>query len=257
LAQQFPNVRVVQRRFDSFADQCNFGLDQLHSQWVLSLDADYGLSDTLVQELIGLEPPGEVGGYRAAVCYYVFGRPLNASLYPARTVLYRRAGARYENDGHAHRVQIAGRIEALSGKILHDDRKPLASFIQAQSRYMKQEAEKLLRCDGHELTLQDRIRRKIVLAPVLVLFYTLFRKGLIFDGWRGWYYVFQRTLSEIALSLYLIESKMHGVGSGEQGAGTSRRLRQTEHAELEAGSITQEGQSTRSGGRRTKPGAGQ
>src|SRR6185295_4953185 len=54
LARGFPNVRVVQRAFDSFADQCNFGLEQIQTPWVLSLDADYILSQELVRELTQL-----------------------------------------------------------------------------------------------------------------------------------------------------------------------------------------------------------
>ena len=46
------------------------------------------------------------------------------------------------------------------------------------------------------------------LAPLLVFFHTLFAKGLILDGWRGWYYVLQRTLAETLLSLRLIEAKL-------------------------------------------------
>ena len=36
-----PNVKVLFRAFDSFAGQCNFGLNQIDTEWVLSLDADY------------------------------------------------------------------------------------------------------------------------------------------------------------------------------------------------------------------------
>jgi len=58
------------------------------------------------------------------------------------------------------------------------------------------------------LNLADRLRRWIVPAPFMVFFYTLVVKGLIFDGWRGWYYVLQRTFAEILLSLRLIEAKL-------------------------------------------------
>src|SRR6185503_4482951 len=51
LVRTFPQVDLVQRKFDSFADQCNFGLQQISSPWVLSLDADYVLSDQLIDEL--------------------------------------------------------------------------------------------------------------------------------------------------------------------------------------------------------------
>ena len=59
-----------------------------------------------------------------------------------------------------------------------------------------------------KLKLADRLRRWIVPAPLLVFFYTRLVKGLIFDGWRGWYYVLQRTLAEIVLSLRFIEAKL-------------------------------------------------
>ena len=37
----FPQARIFQRKFDSFAGQCNFGLREtgITSEWVLSLDA--------------------------------------------------------------------------------------------------------------------------------------------------------------------------------------------------------------------------
>jgi hypothetical protein len=37
----------------------------------------------------------------------------------------------------------------------------------------------------------------------------LLGKGLIFDGWPGWFYVFQRTYAELLLSLRLLEAKLN------------------------------------------------
>jgi len=37
---QFPQAEVIQRDFDTAAAQCNYGLSQVESEWVLSLDAD-------------------------------------------------------------------------------------------------------------------------------------------------------------------------------------------------------------------------
>src|SRR5207248_10445891 len=51
------NVNVLQRQFDSFAGQCNFGLSQITTEWVLSLDADYVLSPQLCAEITSLDPP--------------------------------------------------------------------------------------------------------------------------------------------------------------------------------------------------------
>src|ERR1051326_1826372 len=87
VATSFPNVDVIKRRFDSFAGQCNFGLTQIRSEWVLSLDADYVLSDELCNEIADLSTNDEVQGFRAKFRYCVWGKPLRATLYPPRTVL--------------------------------------------------------------------------------------------------------------------------------------------------------------------------
>jgi glycosyltransferase involved in cell wall biosynthesis len=208
IARDFPQVRVVQRKFDSFAGQCNFGLQQITSDWVLSLDADYVLSPELVEEIQRLLEPAEVSGYRVNFRFCVHGRPLRACLYPPRTVLYRRSKARYQDDGHGHRVQVLGNIAGMQSCIDHDDRKPLTHWLWAQDRYAILEAAKLEAARPGELGWPDRIRKKIVLAPLLVCFYTLFGQRLILDGWSGWFYVWQRTLAEMVLSLRLTEQKL-------------------------------------------------
>src|SRR6516162_3876894 len=73
---RYPQIALFKRVFDSFADQCNFGLAQIQSEWVLSLDADYELSDHLVQEFSNLQETEGVGGYRASFVYRIQGRPL-------------------------------------------------------------------------------------------------------------------------------------------------------------------------------------
>src|SRR4029079_8546941 len=53
IARSFSNVRVYQRRFDGHEQQWNFGLQEtgIETDWVLALDADYVLTDELVNEL--------------------------------------------------------------------------------------------------------------------------------------------------------------------------------------------------------------
>ncbi len=151
-----------------------------------------------------LDPPSDVAGYAADFRYCVNGRPLRSSLYPSRTVLYRRQLAKYCDEGHGHRVQINGKVEKLSGKIDHDDRKPLSRWLKEQDNYAAIEARHLLSKSIGELSFQDRLRRRIYFAPPAVFLYLLFARGLILDGWRGWFYVLQRTLAESLLSLRLI-----------------------------------------------------
>ncbi len=69
------------------------------------------------------------------------------------------------------------------------------------------ETKKLLETPDSELTVGDRIRRKQILAPFVILFYCLILNKGILDGWAGWYYALQRMLAEILLSIRLIESQ--------------------------------------------------
>ena len=53
IAGQFANVRVFHRDFESHAAQWTYALTRtgIATDWVLALDADYVLSDALVEEL--------------------------------------------------------------------------------------------------------------------------------------------------------------------------------------------------------------
>ena len=203
----YSQVEVFHHAFADFAGQCNFGVEQVTTPWVLSLDADYELSDALISELMLLKPSGEVGGFRANFVYRIYGRPLRGSLYPPRVVLYRRDGAVYHNEGHGHRVLVNGTVVPLSAPIFHDDRKPLTRWLASQQQYAEQEAQHLLSCNRAELSSLDRLRILAWPAPVAVAIYTLLVKGCLLDGWPGWFYVLQRVLAEIILALYVLDKR--------------------------------------------------
>ena len=207
IASRFANTEVVQRAFDSFAGQCNHALKLVGTEWVLSLDADYVVTDDLQKEIIRLSPSDAVG-YRASFTYCIHGRPLRGTLYPARTVLYRKASARYEDFGHGHRVNVDGRVEELNSRMLHDDRKPLSRWLRNQMLYAKQEADYLESAHGEELGVVDKLRRAIVPAPLAVGFYVMLANLCILDGWPGWHYTMQRVLAEVLISLELVDRKL-------------------------------------------------
>ena len=199
-----PNVRIIPRSFDSFAGQCNFGLSQITSEWVLSMDADYVLTPELLAEVQTLTPLPDIAGYSVRFRYCIYGYPLRSTVYPARTVLYRRELAKYSDEGHGHRVKIKGRVTTLFGRIDHDDRKRLTYWLQSQDRYATIEARYLLSISRDQLSLQDRLRRTIFVAAPAMFLYLLFGRGLILDGWTGWFYVCQRTIAELFLSIRLL-----------------------------------------------------
>jgi hypothetical protein len=180
----------------------------VHTEWALSLDADYELSDRLVQELAGLGEEEGVAVYRVSFVYRIHGRPLSGTLYPPRIVLYRVKNARYVNEGHGHKVVISGNVRALSGVIYHDDRKPLSRWFASQQGYARLEADYLLKADQGAMSAPDRLRRMAWPAPIVVFLYVLVIKGCLLDGWPGWFYALQRVLAECMIALELIERRL-------------------------------------------------
>src|SRR6266403_5623999 len=192
IARSFPNVQVVQRVFDTHANQWNAGLDRIDTEWALTLDADYVLTAELQEEIKKLEPASDIALYWGEFDYCIFGRPLRASVYPPRVVLFRAKRARYMDEGHTQQLRVKGKLAQLKGHIWHDDRKPLKRWIQSQDRYTEIEAGYLLKTPKDKLNRPDKIRKWIFVAPMIMPVYLLLARRLILDGWSAWYYVFQR-----------------------------------------------------------------
>jgi glycosyltransferase involved in cell wall biosynthesis len=207
MLESYPNVRVVQHEFVNHTEKWNFGVDQVTTRWTLSLDADYVLRDGLIDELTALAPDDSIDAFFVRFRYLVFGRPLRATLYPPRAVLFRNDRCRYRPDGHTQQLEIPGRSEYLANGIDHDDRKPLSRWVVSQSHCAVLEAEKLLTTEPSP-GWPDYLRRAIWPAAPATLFYSLFVKGLIFDGWPGVYYTMQRVFAELLLSLELLDRRL-------------------------------------------------
>jgi glycosyltransferase involved in cell wall biosynthesis len=205
----FRQAEVYQRKFDTFAGQCNFGLGKIDSEWALSIDADYVLTDDLIEEIRALPAGTGADAFSVRFKYCVWGQPLRGTLYPPRAVLYRTAKAKYVEDGHAHRVAVSGSRAELKSFIHHDDRKPLARWTSSQAKYVEAEARKFSDARAAPESLGDRLRGTKVLAPLVVFGYCLVLHRGLLDGWAGWYYAFERAFAEVLLALRLIEQENH------------------------------------------------
>lgn len=205
---KFPNVEVLQRVFDTHAQQWNFGISQISSEWILTLDADYFITDQLKEEFLDKIKDSETEGYYIPFRYCVFGKPLRGTLLPPRLALFKNGLGKYIDDGHTQLLELNGKVGNCHHPILHDDRKPLSRWLWAQDRYIQLEVKKILSTPNQDLSLGDKIRKQKLIAPFIILVYCLILKGGILDGWQGWFYAFQRLYAELLLSLRLIESEL-------------------------------------------------
>jgi glycosyltransferase involved in cell wall biosynthesis len=212
------NVEVVHRPFDTHGCQWNAGLALISQGWVLSLDADYVVTPSLQQALVAAinqaessgspaSSEGCTNGFQIPFRYCVAGRPLRGTVLPPRIALFRCGCGEYIDDGHTQDLMLRGRVGLIPEPILHDDRKPLDRWLWAQQRYMRRETDKLLHTPDTQLSRADRLRKRTWLAPLAVLLVCLVQKRACLDGWRGWFYAFQRSYAELLLLLMLMDAR--------------------------------------------------
>lgn len=207
---KYPFASCTQRQFDTHARQWNFGLSKVQSEWVLSLDADYIIGNELRSEILNLlsfEP--DLSGYKIPFKYFVFGKPIRATILPPRLALFRHSCGVYIDDGHTQDLKLTGSFGYIKSPLVHDDRKPLARWLWAQNRYVKLEVDKLLATRTSDLSVADKIRKNTPFAPFAVFLLCLFWHRGILDGHRGLFYASQRMYAETLLLLMLWDTR-HG-----------------------------------------------
>lgn len=208
---RFSNVRVFDRPFDTPANQWRYAVMDtgIATPWILRLDADYQLTDELIQELRQLDPGAPVSAYRIAFDYAIFSQRLRSSLYPPNTILLRRDRFKVWDNGHTESWAVEGPIGTLRARVTHDDWKATDFWMTAQGRYMRRELEKLA---TRRSRLRDWLRFRPPLMPFAVFLYCLFGKGLILNGRAGLFYALQRMIAEAALSLMVLEARLRAKG---------------------------------------------
>jgi glycosyltransferase involved in cell wall biosynthesis len=207
-------ARVVERRFDNYAAQRNFGLQQEYKhQWVLMLDADERVPQDLHREMI--EVTATVGANVALLRMrrrdHLFGRWIRGSSgYPTWFGRLARVGRVRVERPINEEYHADGELASLHGHLDHFPfNKGFGAWLAKHDRYSTMEAQ--LRVDGtaSRLRLADvfcrdvDVRRRALKALAyrlparpLLMFAALYvlkggilegRAGLTFSLLRAWY----------------------------------------------------------------------
>jgi glycosyltransferase involved in cell wall biosynthesis len=213
IVQEFPNAILHIRPFDNMMNQWNFGHTLTKHDWVLSLDADYRVSDELLNEIVQLDLTK--GGYEAPFRYCIYGHPIRSAVLPPRIIYYNRHLAKYIQDGHTQLLVAEGSVGKLNNPIFHDDRKNLNRWLWSQQMYSGQELTKLMNSQD-SLSFVDRLRKKTILTPFIIFFYCLLWKGGILEGRKGWFYAIQRLYAETILVMRIMDYKIKQANNNNQ-----------------------------------------
>jgi glycosyltransferase involved in cell wall biosynthesis len=132
---------VLERAFDNFSNQKNEALKYATGDWVLFLDADERVTQSLEKEIKDTIAKPQHGGYKINFPHFYMNRFLyNHSDDVLRLV--RREGAKYTGAVH-EKLHCKGTVGKLKNKMLHYTYKDLHSYITKKERYAWYQAEQL------------------------------------------------------------------------------------------------------------------
>ncbi len=180
IARRF-NAKVVQQDWLGFGRQKQFAVSQASHNWVLCIDADERVSDTLRASILKeLEAP-RFQAYEFPRRNHFLGRWLrHGEGYPDFSLrLFNRRHANWSDDPIHEKVVANGPVGRLAGDLLHESEQGLADYLAKQDRYTTLQAEQL-----HAHGKRAGVAR-MLLSPLLrfVKFYFL-RLGFL-DGIPG------------------------------------------------------------------------
>jgi len=219
-----PGVRLVQRKFDNYAAQRNFGLQQpFKHTWVLMLDADERISPQLHAEMIEATRAASpaVALFRMRRRDHLFGRWIKgASGYPTWFGRLARVGRVRVERPINEEYHADGELADLREHLDHFPfNKGFAAWIQKHDRYSGMEAQ--LRLEGSATRLHwpdllqrdpDRRRRaqkalayRLPLRPLAVFTALYLFRGGLFEGRAGLTFCLLRAWYEFAIDCKLIE----------------------------------------------------
>ncbi|MFA7268168.1 MAG: glycosyltransferase family 2 protein [Sterolibacterium sp.] len=130
-------ARVVHQDWLGYGPQKQFAVEQASHDWVLSVDADERVSETLRASILqALDRPGHLA-YRFPRCNRFLGRYLrHGEGYPDWSLrLFDRRRARWSTDAVHEKVIAQTEVAALSGDLLHDSAETLSGYLDKQNRY--------------------------------------------------------------------------------------------------------------------------
>jgi glycosyltransferase involved in cell wall biosynthesis len=219
-------ARVLQRAFDNFANQRNYGVengDPKHD-WILHLDADEVVTLELSCALKSLSPTEGIHAYNVPSKTMLHGKWLQYSgMYPTYQVrLGHKKKLRFKQVGHGQREDLnSDSIGKLNEPYLHYNfSHGLANWLQKHVKYAEDEAKIVLRGRApNQASLATRTSRRRTMKmfanllppftrPFLRFFYIyIWCRGFL-DGTQGILYAFLLTIYEGMIAAYVISGRL-------------------------------------------------
>lgn len=231
IAQKY-GCHIAQNKFENYAKQRNYALDQLpiRSEWVLFLDADEWVPRELKQEISDLivASPEENGFYLSWRLIWM-GRWIKRGYYPTWILRLLRCGKGHCEDRAVNEhLIVEGKTGKLRNDFMHEDRKGVTDWIAKHNVYATREAQELFnkqvapdyreidaRIFGTQAQRKRWLRYRIwnnlppLIRPFFYFFYRYILAGGFLDGREAFVYHFLQALwFPMLIDIKYLEMKM-------------------------------------------------
>ncbi len=175
---------VFQETWHGFAKQKNIAVDRTTGPWVLSIDADERVTDSLrveIETILGVDGPED--GYFIARKNHFCGQWIRyGGWYPDYSLrLFRRDKGRFEERAVHEKVVVQGKVGYLKHPLEHFTYASVSDYLRRMERYSGLAA--------HEMTRTGRRSRwhHLVLRPLFTFFKMYGLKLGFLDGRAGFF----------------------------------------------------------------------
>lgn len=138
---------VFVRPWDGFGPAKNVALGKCRGDWILWIDADERVSDSLgseIRKLLSGDPSGPAAYSVPRKAFFLGHWIRHAGWYPARVVrLFRRGFGSFTDQKVHERLLVRGEIGELKGDLLHNTDPTLSHYFDKFNRYTSLGAEEL------------------------------------------------------------------------------------------------------------------
>ncbi len=174
-------AHVYTRPFDGFANQKNFALSKVTTEWALNLDADERLSPALKEEISRAIQAPQTVGYYLPFCNYFLGKKMRFSgLNKEKHLrLVRTAQAHYVGGLVHEGLEVEGPFAALKHPVNHFSYDTIEAYFTKFNKYTTLAANQM-----HQNGRRFCLLRILLTLPFEFLKRYVLKLGFL-DGMRG------------------------------------------------------------------------
>lgn len=175
--------KIYTRKWDGFISQKNYALSLATKDWILSLDADEVLSESLKEEIksVLFQQPKGCNAYSMPRKTYYLGKwMLHSGWYPDRKVRLVRKGFGVWGGTEPHdRLIVDGNVCELNGDILHYSFRNISHHLKKLDYFTDVASAELIK-NGKHIGIKE-----MLFHPAGMFFRMFFLKRGFMDGIQG------------------------------------------------------------------------